>query len=296
MRRPVLKPHPGLGDDAERAFRADHQPVRAGTCAGARQAAALHDAGRRHRTQAFHELVDVGVERGVVAAGARRDPAAEGREAEGLREVPEREPRRLELGFERRPEHAALNAGRPGRAVDLEHLVEAAEIDGERARVCVADGGLDTPHHRRPRAKGNDREPRIARPVEQRGDVRLVLGVGDDVRRHGEVARPGADVVRVRLAVGVARAAVGVAVAELGQRTGRGHPGRRQVQLGLGGGRCVGAGHEASEPAHAPGDPARVGLAQRFRFEAPAPELAPRLCHAVQLPEANARAGCAAPR
>ena len=77
-----------------RALGADHQPVRARPRAGARQAAAFQRAGRRHRAQALHELVDVGVERGVVAAGAGGDPAAEGREAEGLREVPEREPRR----------------------------------------------------------------------------------------------------------------------------------------------------------------------------------------------------------
>ena len=292
----VLQSHPGLGDDAERTFRADHQAVRARACAGARQAAAFQHARRRHRAQALHELVDVGVERGVVAAGAGGDPAAEGREAEGLREVPEREPRRLELGFERGPEHAALNAGRAGGPVDLQNLVQAAQVDGEDARETVPDVGLDAPHHGRPRAIGNDREPRIARPVEQCHDVRLVLGVGDDIRRHGEIPSPRADVVRVRLAVGVARAAVGIAVAERGQRTRRCHPRRRQVQL-VDGGRCrVGTGREAGERGHPPGDPACVGLAQRLRFEAPAPELAPRLCHAVQLPEASARGGCAAPR
>ena len=162
----VLQPHPGLGDDAERAFGADHQAIRARARAGARQAAALDNAGRRHRAQAFHELVDVGVERGVVTAGSRGDPAAEGGEAEGLREVPQRQPRRLELGFERGPEHPALDAGRAGGSVDLQNLVQAAEIDGQHARETVADVGLDAAHHCGTGAVGNDREPGVARPIE----------------------------------------------------------------------------------------------------------------------------------
>ena len=151
-------------------------------------------------------------------------------------------PAGLELGFERGPEHAALNACRAGGPVDLQNLVQAAQVDGEDARETVPDAGLDAPHHGRPRAIGYDRKPRIARPVEQRGDIRLVLRVGDDIRRHGEVARPGADIVRVRLAVGVARAAVGIAVAKRGQRTRRCDPRLGQVQLIEGGWRRVGAG------------------------------------------------------
>ena len=42
--RPVLQPHPGLRDDAEDAFRADHHAVRARARAGAGQAAAFDHA------------------------------------------------------------------------------------------------------------------------------------------------------------------------------------------------------------------------------------------------------------
>ena len=256
----------------------------------------LQRAGGRHRAQALHELVDVGVERRIVAAGAGGDPAAEGREFEGLREVPQREPRRLELGLQRRPEDAALNAGRARGAVDLQHLVQAAEVDGQGAGVGVADGGLDAAHHGGACAVGNRREPSVARPVEQRHDVRFGLGTGHHVGRRAEVAGPGADVIGVGLAVGVARAAVGIAAAERGERVRRPRAGRRQVQLVEGGRRPVGAGFEPGERCHAPGDAPRIGLAQCFGFEAPTPELAPCPGHRRSAPVASARRGCSAPR
>ena len=58
----------------------------------------------------FNEIVDMGVEGGTMTAGAGRDPAAECRTLETLREVTKREPMRLELGFQRRPESAGLDA------------------------------------------------------------------------------------------------------------------------------------------------------------------------------------------
>ena len=91
---PVLQPHPGLGYDPERSFRADHEAIGTRSRTRTRQSTALQNPGRRDHTQAFNEVVDVGVERGVVAAGAGRDPAAEGREGEGLWKMPEREPGR----------------------------------------------------------------------------------------------------------------------------------------------------------------------------------------------------------
>ena len=53
------------------------------------------DAGGRDRADAFDEIVDMGVERGEVAAGAGRDPAAERRELEALRIVADGEAVRL---------------------------------------------------------------------------------------------------------------------------------------------------------------------------------------------------------
>src|SRR5882672_6474199 len=74
-----------------------------------------------------------------MAARARRDPAAERRELERLREVPEREPVRPELLLERGSEHPRLDAGGARRAIDLEHAVEVREVERDGAAVAPAD-------------------------------------------------------------------------------------------------------------------------------------------------------------
>ena len=51
------------------------------------QAARFQHAARRDHAQAFDEIVDMGVEAGEMAARAGRDPAAEGRIFEALREM-----------------------------------------------------------------------------------------------------------------------------------------------------------------------------------------------------------------
>ena len=84
---PVLQPHPGLGDDAEGAFGAEEEAVRGRAGAGGGQPPRLGDPGRGHHPHGLDEVVDVRVQRGVVAAGAGGQPAAEGGELEALREV-----------------------------------------------------------------------------------------------------------------------------------------------------------------------------------------------------------------
>src|SRR5829696_6326704 len=107
--RAVLQAHPRLGDDAENSFRADHHAVRARARAGAGQAAAFDHASRRDGAQRLYEIVDVRMQGGEVAAGARRNPAAERRIFEALGEVAQRERVRAQLRFERRAVGAALN-------------------------------------------------------------------------------------------------------------------------------------------------------------------------------------------
>ena len=114
----LLHAHPGLGDHAEDPLGADQHPVGARPGAGARQAAALPDAARRDRAHRLDEVVDVGVQRGEVAAGAGGDPAAERRVLERLRVVAQRQPVRLQLLLElrarwRRP--GCARRARPGR-------------------------------------------------------------------------------------------------------------------------------------------------------------------------------------
>ena len=201
--RPPLQPHPGLGDHAERAFGADHHAVGAGACAGAGQAAGLHRARGGDRAQAFDEIVDVGVERGEMAAGARRDPAAQRRELEALRIVPDGEAVRFQRRLDRRSPDAALDSRRPARLVDLEHPVQAAHIEAHRAGIGAADRRLDAADDRGAGAERNNGDLGAARPVEHVGDIGFVLGQGDEVRRIGEVAREGADGFRIGLAVGM---------------------------------------------------------------------------------------------
>ena len=87
------------------------------------QAARFHGAGRRHRAHAFDEIVNVRVEGGEVAARAGGDPAAESRELEALRIVPDREPVRFQRRFDRRAADAGLDACGAARLVHFEHAV-----------------------------------------------------------------------------------------------------------------------------------------------------------------------------
>ena len=88
------------------------------------QAPRLERARGRDHAQRLDVVVDLGVDGGVVAGGAGRDPAAERGELPGLEEEPERQARGLELRFERGAEHARLHARGLGSGVDLEHAVE----------------------------------------------------------------------------------------------------------------------------------------------------------------------------
>ena len=114
--RPPLQAHPRFGDDAKRAFRADHHAVGARARARARQAARFHDARGRDRAQAFDQIVDMRVEGGEMAARAGGDPAAERRELEALRIVAQGEAMRFQRRFDRGAADAGLNArGAAGR-------------------------------------------------------------------------------------------------------------------------------------------------------------------------------------
>src|SRR3970282_1548030 len=107
------------------------------------------------QTERFDELVDVRVERRVVAAGAGGDPAAERGELERLREVAQREPVRPELFLERGAEDARLDAGGARGAVHLQHAVEPGEVERERAAIPGPDVRLDAAHHARTTAVWN---------------------------------------------------------------------------------------------------------------------------------------------
>src|SRR5262249_46022215 len=150
--RAVLQTHPRLRDDTENSFRAEHHAVGARACAGAWQAAAFDHASRRDGAQRFNQIVDMRIERREMTAGARRNPAAERRIFEALREMAQRKLVRAKLRFERRAVCAALDQRGARGLVDLLHLIHLAQVDRDRALVTVALR-LDAATYARPTAE-----------------------------------------------------------------------------------------------------------------------------------------------
>ena len=220
-RRLLAQAHPGFGDDAQNALGADEQAVGAGAGAGTGQAAALQRAGRRHHAGAFDEVVDMRVERGVVAARARGDPAAQGRAAIGLHVVAHGEGAVAQLVLDRGPIDAALDARGVAHRIDFQHLVHVARRD--RHHLVELGAGLDALHHRRAAAVGDRLGADPVAPVEQAHDVLLVLGEGHGVGRVGHLPHEHARGVEARLAVAVLQPRQVIGAHDVLQRIGHGH-------------------------------------------------------------------------
>ena len=133
--RPRPDPDPRLGDDAEDPLRAEQHPVGRGARARAGQAARHPVARRPDGADGLDEVVDVGQARGEVPARAGRDPAAEGRQLERLREEAQRQSRARRAA----PRSAARSRPAPMRAA-RETLsisrtrVDRPEVDRDRRR------------------------------------------------------------------------------------------------------------------------------------------------------------------
>jgi hypothetical protein len=145
--------------------------------------------------------------------------------------VTQRDAVRAQLVLERGAVHARLDARRSRCTVDVQHLIEVAQVDSDRAAVRVADVALHPAHHRRAAAVGNRGRTGLGAPVE---DVRhLGLGArgGHGVGRVGVLAPQGAHHVPERLSVRVPGALGGVRRA-LRRQGGRGRePGLGQIEL-----------------------------------------------------------------
>ena len=129
-------------------------------------------------------IIDVGIERGEMTARAGRDPAPERRALETLREMTKREPVRLELRLQRRPESAGLDARGARGLVDFEHAAKLAQIDRYRPlvprRIAV---WLNPADDARSAAERCHARLRISGPVEHRRDLLLIARIGNHVRR-----------------------------------------------------------------------------------------------------------------
>ena len=136
-----------------------------------------------------------------------------------------------ELGVERRAEHPGLDPRRARDPVDLEHPVERAEVDADRARVVVADPRLD-PAADAGAAPERDRGGAlVGAPGEHRLDLGLVAGAGDEVGGVVDPTAKAADDVAIRLAERVHDPLAAIVADDLRQRAGRAQPRGPQLDL-----------------------------------------------------------------
>ena len=176
------------------------EPIRArsgrGAGAGARQPAAPPIPSRGDRPHGLDQVVDVGVERREVTAGAGGDPAAQGRELERLWEMAKRQPVLAQLPLEPGPGRARLDPRRKRDRVDLEH----ARSMRRRSRQTPGDRPAGPRRRRRRscrRRMGTTAAPSVLRPAQHRLDLGLVARQGDQVRRVREFAPESADDIAI---------------------------------------------------------------------------------------------------
>jgi len=135
------------------------------------KAPGLDHAGGCHDAQRLHEVVDVGVQAGVVAARAGGEPAAESRELEGLGEVAQCVAVGAQLVLQHRPARPGLDAGCTRDRVDLDDAVQARQVDRHRPRIVVADVALDAADHRGASAVRDGSGVGVGAPVEEVDDL-----------------------------------------------------------------------------------------------------------------------------
>ena len=178
---PRAHPHPGLGDHAQGPLGAEQRPVGRGAGARARQPPAPPQPARRDRPHRLDQVVDVRVESREVAAGPGRDPAAQRRVLERLREVTQGQPVLAQLLLQPRPGRPGLDPRRQRLRVDLQHPVEPPQVEGHERPLPQPP--LDPADHARPAAKGNDCGPLRLAPAQHRLDLGLVPRQRHQIRR-----------------------------------------------------------------------------------------------------------------
>jgi len=169
---PRADPHPGLGDRPEDALGAEQRPVRRGPGAGARQPPALPQAAWRDRPHRLDQVVDVRVERREMPARPGRDPTAQGRVLERLREVPQGQPALAQLLLQTRPGRPRLDPRRQRLRVDLQHPVQPPQV--ERHERPIPEPPLDPADDTRPAAERDHGRALGLAPGQHRLDLRLV--------------------------------------------------------------------------------------------------------------------------
>ena len=108
-----------------------------------------------------------------------------------------------QLLLEPRAGGAGLDSGGERGRVDLQHPVEAAQVEGDEGPLAEP-ATLDAADDAGAAAEGDHRGALGLGPAQHRLDLGLVAGQGDEVGRVLELAPKAADDVSVGLAEGVA--------------------------------------------------------------------------------------------
>ena len=184
------------------------------------QPPALPGAGRGDRAHRLDQVVDVGVDGREVAAGAGRDPAAERRELERLREVAQGEPVLARAG-PRAPGRARRPGSAPRARPRSTSSTRSSRAEVDRHRAGVARRRLAARRRRRrwcrPRT-GSPPAPASAHQASTASTSRLVARARDQVRRVVDLAAKAADDVAVGLAERVRDALAAVVADDLRER------------------------------------------------------------------------------
>src|SRR4051812_20015753 len=226
-RGPRLHAQPCLGNDTEAALAAEQHPVRARPRARPGQAPGLPDSCRRHRSHGLDQVVDVGEAGGEVPGGARGNPAADGRALERLRVEPGGQLVCFQLLFEQWSGGAGTDASCARRGVDLDDAGHGPEVQVDNTGPLITDARLDATDDTRAAGIRDDGDVRIAAPVEDGRDVRLLRRPQHAVDDVIELAADAADDV----AVGAADAVCGSVERRRGCDRGEvcGKPGRHAI-------------------------------------------------------------------
>ena len=203
----------------------------AGPAPFAGQATRFHQPLGSDHAERFHKIVNVGIERGVMAAGAGGDPAAQGGKLEGLREMAERQPMGAELLLQGRAVNSGLDVRRPGGLVYFQHLAQVLQVQRDHPGEPFSHVGFDPAHHAGAAPIGNCGHVSFAAPVQERRHLGLVAGKGHEIRRMPELALECTDDVSDTLTQCMAGALFGVGGADFRQRVRRLHPRGAEIQL-----------------------------------------------------------------
>ena len=145
---------------------------------------------RRDGADRLDQVVDVRVERREVPAGAGRDPAAERRELERLREVAQRQAVLAQLVLEARAGRAGLDPRRARVRSTSSTRSSRRRSIVDRAGVAVADRGLDAADDAGPAAVRDRRRAAPRRTSRApRPTSRLVARERDHVAARGRSGR-----------------------------------------------------------------------------------------------------------